>query len=63
MLRAAYVDVCSTVGRVVDVHLPADETVRGEVLDLDASGALVMSTGNGTFTAHAGDVVHVRPAQ
>lgn len=62
VLRAAYVDVCSTVGRTVDVHLPGGETVRGEVLDLDQHGALVLSTGEGTFTVHAGDVVHVRPA-
>lgn len=61
VLRAAYVDVCSTVGRTVDVHLPGGDVVRGEVLDLDAHGALVLSTGDGTFTAHAGDVVHVRP--
>ena len=62
VLREAYTDVCSTIGRAVDVHLPGGDTVRGEVLDLDASGALVLSTGDGTWTAHAGDVVHVRPA-
>lgn len=61
-LRAAYTDVCSTIGAVVDVHLPGGDTVRGEVLDIDQYGALVLSTGEGTFTAHAGDVVHVRPA-
>lgn len=63
VLRAAYTDVCATVGRTVDVHLPGGETVRGEVLDLDQYGALVLSTGEGTFTAHAGDVVHVRTAE
>lgn len=62
VLREVYADVCSTVGRTVDVHLPGGDTVRGEVLDLDAHGALVLSTGDGTWTAHAGDVVHVRPA-
>ena len=61
VLRSAYADVCSTIGQVVDVHLPGGGTVRGEVLDLDQYGALVLSTGDGTFTAHAGDVVHVRP--
>lgn len=63
VLRAAYADVCATIGRTVDVHLPGGETVRGEVLDLDPYGALVLSTGDGTFTAHAGDVVHVRAAE
>jgi BirA family biotin operon repressor/biotin-[acetyl-CoA-carboxylase] ligase len=60
-LRAAYADVCSTLGRTVDVHLPSGEVRRGEALDLDASGALVLSTAEGTFTVAAGDVVHVRP--
>lgn len=61
-LRAAYGDVCSTLGRTVDVHLPSGEVRRGEALDVDASGALVVSTGGGAFTVSAGDVVHVRPA-
>jgi BirA family transcriptional regulator, biotin operon repressor / biotin---[acetyl-CoA-carboxylase] ligase len=64
-LRRAYVDVCSTVGRLVDVHLPGSgngpEVHRGEALDVDDSGALVVSTGDGTLTVSAGDVVHVRP--
>ncbi|WP_185995657.1 biotin--[acetyl-CoA-carboxylase] ligase [Nocardioides campestrisoli] len=60
-LRPAYADVCSTLGRQVDVHLPGGEVVRGEALDLDASGALVLSTGQGTLTVSAGDIVHVRP--
>lgn len=59
-LREAYVDVCSTVGREVDVHLPGGEVRRGEVLDVDAGGALVVSSAEGTFTVAAGDVVHVR---
>lgn len=66
-LRAAYSDVCSTLGRTVDVHLPggADgvEVRRGEALDVDGRGALVVSTPDGTFTVGAGDVVHVRPRQ
>lgn len=60
-LRVAYADVCATLGRTVDVHLPGGEVRRGEALDLDASGALVVSAGDGTFTVAAGDVVHVRP--
>ena len=62
-LRTAYTDVCSTIGREVDVHLPGDEVRRGEALHIDARGALVVSTGDGTFTVGAGDVIHVRPQQ
>ncbi|NPD05502.1 biotin--[acetyl-CoA-carboxylase] ligase [Nocardioides sp. zg-1308] len=61
-LRRAYADVCVTLGRTVDVHLPGDVVRRGEALDIDATGALVVGTGDGTFTVAAGDVVHVRPA-
>lgn len=59
-LRAAYGDVCSTLGREVDVHLPGGEVRRGEALDVDRTGALVVSSDGGTFTVAAGDVVHVR---
>ena len=59
-LRRAYADVCVTLGRTVDVHLPAGDVRRGEALDIDASGALVVGTDDGTFTVAAGDVVHVR---
>ena len=36
---------------------------RGEVLDVDDRGALVVAGPEGTFTVGAGDVVHVRPQQ
>jgi BirA family biotin operon repressor/biotin-[acetyl-CoA-carboxylase] ligase len=62
-LRMAYADVCSTLGRQVEVHLPGDEVRRGEALDIDARGALVVSSADGTFTVGAGDVIHVRPQQ
>lgn len=61
-LRRAYADVCVTLGRTVDVHLPGGVVRRGEALDIDASGALVVGTADGAFTVSAGDVVHVRPA-
>ncbi|WP_210440214.1 biotin--[acetyl-CoA-carboxylase] ligase [Nocardioides xinjiangensis] len=61
-LRAAYADVCVTLGRTVDVHLPGGDVRRGEALDIDATGALVVGTDDGTLTVAAGDVVHVRPA-
>lgn len=62
-LRTAYADVCSTLGRTVEVHLPGGELRRGEALDIDGSGALVVGTPDGAFTVAAGDVVHVRPAE
>lgn len=61
-LRRAYADVCITLGRTVDVHLPAGDVRRGEALDIDATGALVVGTADGALTVAAGDVVHVRPA-
>ncbi|MCF6378715.1 biotin--[acetyl-CoA-carboxylase] ligase [Nocardioides KLBMP 9356] len=61
-LRTAYADACVTLGRTVDVHLPAGDVRRGEALDIDATGALVVGTDDGTLTVAAGDVVHVRPA-
>jgi len=59
-LRRAYADVCVTLGRTVDVHLPGGDVRRGEALDIDGSGALVVGTEEGAFTVAAGDVVHVR---
>lgn len=61
-LRRAYADVCVTLGRTVDVHLPGGGVRRGEALDIDATGALVVGTDDGALTVAAGDVVHVRPA-
>lgn len=66
-LRTAYAQVCDTVGRPVEVHLPGGERVRGEALDLDVTGALVVATDDpgrdGMLTVSAGDVVHVRPTR
>lgn len=61
-LIAAYRTACSTLGREVDVHLPGGRVHRGTALDLDSSGALVVSDGDTTMVVNAGDVVHVRPA-
>jgi BirA family biotin operon repressor/biotin-[acetyl-CoA-carboxylase] ligase len=61
-LRVAYAHVCVTLGRTVDVHLPGGDVRRGEALDIDATGALVVGTDDGAFTVAAGDVVHVRSA-
>lgn len=59
-LRAAYLDVCSTIGREVDVHLPSGDVRRGEALDVDSHGALVVSSPDGAMAVNAGDVIHVR---
>jgi BirA family transcriptional regulator, biotin operon repressor / biotin---[acetyl-CoA-carboxylase] ligase len=60
-LLAAYVQACSTLGRHVLVALPGGESVTGEAVGIDASGRLVVSTGDGTRLFGAGDVVHLRP--
>ncbi|WP_426244798.1 biotin--[acetyl-CoA-carboxylase] ligase [Nocardioides sp. LHG3406-4] len=61
-VRAAYLDACSTIGREVDVHLPGGDVRRGEAIGIDAHGALVVSSAEGTLTVGAGDVIHVRAA-
>ncbi|MGL4174638.1 MAG: biotin--[acetyl-CoA-carboxylase] ligase [Dermatophilaceae bacterium] len=59
---SAYRAVCATVGRAVEVHLPAAPVLRGTATGVDADGRLVLRTRDGTTTAlSAGDVVHVRP--
>lgn len=60
-LRTAYVDVCTTLGREVDVHLPATGAPRrGLARDIDEGGALVVDSDGDTWAVGAGDVVHVR---
>ncbi|MGL5930224.1 MAG: biotin--[acetyl-CoA-carboxylase] ligase [Dermatophilaceae bacterium] len=59
---SAYRAACGTVGRPVEVHLPAARVLRGTATGVDADGRLVLRTRDGTTTAlSAGDVVHVRP--
>jgi BirA family biotin operon repressor/biotin-[acetyl-CoA-carboxylase] ligase len=60
--RAAYRQLCSTLGQHVRVHLPGDTSVEGEAIGLDRSAGLVVRTAAGKRTFAAGDVVHVRPA-
>lgn len=59
-VRAAYERSCSTIGRAVRVHLPTGTVVDGTATGVDASGCLVVQTGEGPRTFAAGDVVHVR---
>ena len=58
--QAAYVAACSTVGRVVEVHLPGGAVVHGIGTGVDAAGRLTVRDETGTQTVSAGDVVHVR---
>jgi BirA family biotin operon repressor/biotin-[acetyl-CoA-carboxylase] ligase len=60
--RAAYAQLCSTLGRHVRVHLPGDTNVEGVATGIDPSAGLVVRTAAGERTFAAGDVVHVRPA-
>jgi BirA family transcriptional regulator, biotin operon repressor / biotin---[acetyl-CoA-carboxylase] ligase len=58
---AAYREACLTLGRVVEVHLPGSDPVRGVAEEVDDEGRLVVATEGGERRAlAAGDVVHVR---
>ncbi|POM26913.1 Bifunctional ligase/repressor BirA [Actinomadura rubteroloni] len=61
-LRAAYTEVCATLGRTVRVELPGDRTLTGPARDIDDEGCLVVAGPDGERSVSAGDVVHVRPA-
>jgi BirA family transcriptional regulator, biotin operon repressor / biotin---[acetyl-CoA-carboxylase] ligase len=59
-LRAAYLRVCSTIGRDVRVELPGGSTLAGHAIDVDALGRLLVSEAGNAHAVSAGDVVHVR---
>jgi BirA family transcriptional regulator, biotin operon repressor / biotin---[acetyl-CoA-carboxylase] ligase len=59
-LRAAYVELCATLGRDVRVELPGGRTVTGTAADIDAEGRLVLTGPAGDEAVGAGDVVHLR---
>jgi BirA family biotin operon repressor/biotin-[acetyl-CoA-carboxylase] ligase len=59
-LLRAYREACVTVGKDVTVQLPGGREVRGRALDVDATGRLLVETGDVVETLAAGDVVHVR---
>jgi BirA family biotin operon repressor/biotin-[acetyl-CoA-carboxylase] ligase len=61
-LAAAYRAACSTIGRAVRVTLTDDAEVRGEAVDVDDIGRLVVRTADGEQAVGAGDVEHLRPA-
>ena len=62
-VAAAYREACLTLGREVEVRLPAQEPLRGRAEEVDDAGRLVVVDGSGRrHRLAAGDVVHVRPA-
>jgi BirA family biotin operon repressor/biotin-[acetyl-CoA-carboxylase] ligase len=60
-LHAAYVRRCATIGREVEVDLPAGQRLHGRAVGVDADGRLDVLTASGGRLLGAGDVVHVRP--
>ena len=59
-LRAAYLGLCSTVGRDVRAELPAGNVIRGTAAGIDADGRLIVRTPEGEVAVGAGDVRHLR---
>ncbi|GAB2847127.1 biotin--[acetyl-CoA-carboxylase] ligase [Actinocorallia aurea] len=59
-LRAAYRDLCVTLGRDIRIELPGGTAETGRAKDVDAEGRLVVETAQGDRPYSAGDVVHVR---
>lgn len=59
-LRSAYIGLCATLGRDVQVELPGGNQLEGVATSVDEQGRLVVRTRTGDVTVGAGDVVHVR---
>lgn len=61
-LRAEYRAGCATIGRLVRVELPGDESLVGTAVDVDADARLIVDDRAGMrHRVSAGDVVHLRP--
>jgi BirA family biotin operon repressor/biotin-[acetyl-CoA-carboxylase] ligase len=60
-LRAAYREWCDTLGREVEVSLPAGGPFRGIARDIDVGGRLIVEAGADRREFAVGDVTHVRP--
>lgn len=58
----ACAQVSATLGRAVRVEGPGGAVTAGTAVALAPDGALVLRTGTGPVTVHAGDVVHLRAA-
>jgi len=59
-LRAAYVRLCSTIGRDVRAELPGQAATSGLATGIDGDGRLVVRTAARDVAIGAGDVRHVR---
>jgi BirA family biotin operon repressor/biotin-[acetyl-CoA-carboxylase] ligase len=59
-LRAAYVRLCSTIGRDVRAELPGRAATSGLASGIDGDGRLIVRTAAGDVAIGAGDVRHVR---
>jgi BirA family biotin operon repressor/biotin-[acetyl-CoA-carboxylase] ligase len=58
--QTAYVSVCASVGREVEVHEPGGVVRHGVATGVDDAGRLTVRSGEGAYAVSAGDVVHVR---
>jgi BirA family transcriptional regulator, biotin operon repressor / biotin---[acetyl-CoA-carboxylase] ligase len=59
-LRAAYLELCTTIGRDVRVERPAGQATTGRAAGIDAAGRLIVAGPGGTEAVSAGDVRHLR---
>jgi BirA family biotin operon repressor/biotin-[acetyl-CoA-carboxylase] ligase len=59
-LRSRYLRLCSTIGKQVNVSLPANRTLSGVATGIDPAGHLLVESGTGPVPVTAGDVIHVR---
>ena len=62
-LRAAYLELCATIGQRVRAELPGGRHLAGVATGIDGTGRLLIGSQDGTgqrTAVSAGDVVHVR---
>jgi BirA family biotin operon repressor/biotin-[acetyl-CoA-carboxylase] ligase len=59
-LRAAYLELCTTVGREVRVERAGGQSVTARATGLDSDGRLVIEGPEGSEAVSAGDVRHLR---
>ncbi len=59
-VQTAYVAVCASVGREVEVHEPGGTVRHGVATGVDDAGRLSVRSEQGAYAVSAGDVVHVR---